>query len=101
MPLSRNSSIRCGASAMSLKRLKDIASPLSVRLTLWYTFLFTVGTLLLFGLCYLQFHSGYLTLVRSIIKEQVETKAAVYRQGGPAALLRLMDREDEQRRNSY
>jgi len=36
-----------------------------------------------------------------MIKEQAGTKAAVYRQGGPAALQRLMDREDEQRRNSY
>jgi len=86
---------------MSLKRLKEIASPLSVRLTLWYTFLFTAGTLLLFGLCFLQFHSRYLTLVRALIKVQAEAKANAYRQGGPAALQRLLDREDEQLKKSF
>jgi signal transduction histidine kinase len=86
---------------MFLKRLKEIAHTISVRLTLWYTFLFTVGTLLLFGLCFLQYHSRYLTLVRALLKVHTEAYATAYRQGGGVGVQRLFDKESELNKKSY
>src|SRR5258708_24296687 len=89
--LNRSSSIRCAASAMSLKRLKEITHTTSVRLTLWYTFLFTAGALLLFGLSFLQFRAGVMQLVRELIRVHAESYAAAYRQGGEKALRQVFE----------
>ncbi len=86
---------------MSLKRLKEITHTTSVRLTLWYTFLFTAGALLLFGLSFLQFRAGVMQLVRELIRVHAESYAAAYRQGGEKGLRQAFDKEGERDKKFY
>jgi signal transduction histidine kinase len=86
---------------MFLKRLKGSVQTISLRLTLWFSFLFTAGTLLLFGLCYLQFRSHHLTLVQDLLKVHAEDAAAAYRQGGGKAVERLFNGESELNKRTY
>src|ERR1700688_1572382 len=92
---------RCGVLVMFLRRLKGSVQTISLRLTLWFSFLFTAGTLLLFGLCFFQFRSRHLTLVRALLKVHTEAYATAYGQGGGASVQRLFDNESELNKKSY
>src|SRR5258708_28151967 len=86
---------------MYLKRLRELTRTLSVRLTLWYTFLFTASALILFGLTLLQFRSGVLQLVRELIRVHAESYAAAYREGGEKVLRHVFDKENERDKHFY
>jgi len=83
---------------MSLKTLKQTFQKLSVRLTLWYSSIFTISSLGLVGVVYFLFSSALLTQDKSFIEEEFQEYLLEYQKDGIKGVKQVLaeDRENEQ-----
>ncbi len=67
---------------MSLWSLKNIPKTLSFRLTLWYFVIFSLSSLVLFGLTYIFLYSSLREYDRNMIQTKLEEFSILYETGG-------------------
>src|SRR5437763_2982676 len=79
---------------MSSNRLKRLGRAFSVRLSLWYTSIFTFSAAVLFFVVYLLLTSAVQRKDREVIESHLKEFAVIYQSGGVSAL-RDWTRSDE------
>ena len=80
---------------MSSNLLKRLGRTFSVRLSLWYTSIFTLSAAVLFLLVYLLLASALQRKDREVIESHLKEYAAIYQSGGTAALRSWISRSGE------
>ena len=81
---------------MSSNPLERLARSFTVRLSLGYAALFTISAAILFGLLYLLLASTLQSKDQEVIEARLRECAAVYDNGGLAALRDLVQRQPRQ-----
>src|SRR5690348_10656035 len=80
---------------MSSNLLKRLGRTFSVRLSLWYTSIFTLSAAVLFLLVYLLLASALQRKDRELIESHLKEYAAIYQSGGVGALRNWISRSGE------
>src|SRR5438067_13822583 len=87
---------------MSSNPLKCLGRSFSVRLSLWYTSIFTISAALLFLVVYFLLASAVQRKDREVIESHLKEYAAIYQSGGVSALRSWISRSGEaQKQKSF
>jgi signal transduction histidine kinase len=86
---------------MSSNRLKRLGRAFSVRLSLWYTSIFTLSAAVLFFVVYLLLTSAVQRKDREVIESHLKEYAAIYHSGGIPALRNWTRSDEAQKQKSF
>ena len=80
---------------MYLKSLRQLSKTLGARLVLWYLFLFTVSSTILFGVAYLLLSAAFKGYDRQILQAKIDEYAQLAQVEGTSALTERLHYEEE------
>src|SRR5256885_1394098 len=86
---------------MSSGLLKRLGRSFSVRLSLWYTSIFTLSAAVLFLLVYFLLATAVQRKDREVIESHLKEYAAIYQSGGASALESWISRSGEAKKQSF